>query len=68
MVGMNMLYLNAIRNICTNVWVFLQLSPSFTPTSVIRKMYATKDKNRDESARSDTKEDASAYAQDGKKH
>ncbi|XP_056885928.1 eukaryotic translation initiation factor 4E transporter isoform X2 [Takifugu flavidus] len=40
------------------------LSPSFTPTSVIRKMYATKDKSRDESARSDTKEDASAYTQD----
>uniref|UniRef100_A0A8C5HJB8 Eukaryotic translation initiation factor 4E nuclear import factor 1 n=1 Tax=Gouania willdenowi TaxID=441366 RepID=A0A8C5HJB8_GOUWI len=27
---------------------YFQLSPSFTPTSVIRKMYATKDKSRDE--------------------
>lgn len=47
---------------------FSQLSPSFTPTSVIRKMYATKDKSRDESTRLDTKDEASAYTQDGKKH
>ncbi|KAM7422685.1 hypothetical protein PAMA_010637 [Pampus argenteus] len=41
------------------------LSPSFTPTSVIRKMYATKDKSRDEpSCRSETKEEATAHAQD----
>ena len=46
----------------------LQLSPSFTPTSVIRKMYATKDKSRDESIRLDAKDEASAYTQDGKKH
>uniref|UniRef100_A0A7N6AS20 Eukaryotic translation initiation factor 4E nuclear import factor 1 n=1 Tax=Anabas testudineus TaxID=64144 RepID=A0A7N6AS20_ANATE len=30
------------------LFFFLQLSPSFTPTSVIRKMYATKEKSRDE--------------------
>lgn len=47
---------------------FLQLSPSFTPTSVIRKMYATKDKSRDESTRLDAKDEASVYTQDGKKH
>ncbi|XP_073325041.1 eukaryotic translation initiation factor 4E transporter isoform X4 [Pagrus major] len=41
------------------------LSPSFTPTSVIRKMYATKDKGRDEpSSRSDNKEEAAAHSQD----
>ncbi|XP_044028506.1 eukaryotic translation initiation factor 4E transporter isoform X1 [Siniperca chuatsi] len=40
------------------------LSPSFTPTSVIRKMYATKEKSRDEpSSRSETKE-AAANTQD----
>ncbi|XP_008283766.1 eukaryotic translation initiation factor 4E transporter isoform X3 [Stegastes partitus] len=40
------------------------LSPSFTPTSVIRKMYATKEKSRDEpSSRSETKEEA-AHSQD----
>lgn len=45
----------------------LQLSPSFTPTSVIRKMYATKDKSRDEpSSRPDTKEEASVHTQDGR--
>lgn len=44
----------------------LQLSPSFTPTSVIRKMYATKEKSRDEPAsRSETKEEAAAHSQDG---
>ncbi|KAM8756090.1 eukaryotic translation initiation factor 4E transporter isoform 1-T5 [Acanthopagrus schlegelii] len=41
------------------------LSPSFTPTSVIRKMYATKEKGRDEpSSRSDNKEEAAAHTQD----
>uniref|UniRef100_A0AAQ5XEG4 Eukaryotic translation initiation factor 4E nuclear import factor 1 n=1 Tax=Amphiprion ocellaris TaxID=80972 RepID=A0AAQ5XEG4_AMPOC len=41
------------------------LSPSFTPTSVIRKMYATKEKSRDEpSGRSESKEEA-AHSQDG---
>ncbi|KAK5872527.1 hypothetical protein PBY51_013218 [Eleginops maclovinus] len=40
------------------------LSPSFTPTSVIRKMYATKEKSRDEpSGRSDNKEDAAGHSQ-----
>uniref|UniRef100_A0A672GZZ7 Eukaryotic translation initiation factor 4E nuclear import factor 1 n=1 Tax=Salarias fasciatus TaxID=181472 RepID=A0A672GZZ7_SALFA len=35
------------------------LSPSFTPTAVIRKMYATKEKSRDEpSGRSETKEES----------
>ncbi|XP_072308509.1 eukaryotic translation initiation factor 4E transporter isoform X2 [Eucyclogobius newberryi] len=38
------------------------LSPSFTPTSVIRKMYATKDKCREEpGSRSESKEDCSTY-------
>uniref|UniRef100_A0A3Q0SFD9 Eukaryotic translation initiation factor 4E nuclear import factor 1 n=1 Tax=Amphilophus citrinellus TaxID=61819 RepID=A0A3Q0SFD9_AMPCI len=42
------------------------LSPSFTPTSVIRKMYATKEKSKDElSSRSETKEDSSAHTHDG---
>ncbi|TKS71357.1 Eukaryotic translation initiation factor 4E transporter [Collichthys lucidus] len=41
------------------------LSPSFTPTSVIRKMYATKDKSRDEpSSRSETKEEAGGHSQE----
>ncbi|CAL1609365.1 unnamed protein product [Knipowitschia caucasica] len=36
------------------------LSPSFTPTSVIRKMYATKDKGREEpGSHSESKEDSS---------
>ncbi|KAG7244634.1 hypothetical protein INR49_029653 [Caranx melampygus] len=40
------------------------LSPSFTPTSVIRKMYATKEKSRDDpSTRSETEEGA-AHSQD----
>lgn len=40
------------------------LSPSFTPTSVIRKMYATKEKSRDEPlSRSETKEEAT-HSQD----
>lgn len=48
--------------------LFFQLSPSFTPTSVIRKMYATKEKSRDEpSSRSETKEEAAAHSQDGTK-
>lgn len=48
------------------LFVLLQLSPSFTPTSVIRKMYATKEKGRDEpSSRSDNKEEAAAHSQDG---
>lgn len=35
------------------------LSPSFTPTSVIRKMYATKEKGKDEGgSRSESKDDA----------
>ncbi|RVE73288.1 hypothetical protein OJAV_G00047590 [Oryzias javanicus] len=42
------------------------LSPSFTPTSVIRKMYATKEKTRDEaSLPSDSKEETTASSQDG---
>ncbi|XP_024126659.1 eukaryotic translation initiation factor 4E transporter isoform X3 [Oryzias melastigma] len=42
------------------------LSPSFTPTSVIRKMYATKEKNRDEpSLPSDAKEETTTSSQDG---
>ncbi|XP_041638993.1 eukaryotic translation initiation factor 4E transporter [Cheilinus undulatus] len=41
------------------------LSPSFTPTSVIRKMYATKEKSRDEpSGRSENKEETTAHSQD----
>uniref|UniRef100_A0A8D3BGZ5 Eukaryotic translation initiation factor 4E transporter n=1 Tax=Scophthalmus maximus TaxID=52904 RepID=A0A8D3BGZ5_SCOMX len=41
------------------------LSPSFTPTSVIRKMYATKEKSRDEPlSRSDVKEEGGAHSQD----
>ncbi|XP_047437769.1 eukaryotic translation initiation factor 4E transporter isoform X3 [Mugil cephalus] len=41
------------------------LSPSFTPTSVIRKMYATKDKSRDEPmGRSETKEETATHSQD----
>ncbi|XP_071349932.1 eukaryotic translation initiation factor 4E transporter isoform X7 [Trachinotus anak] len=41
------------------------LSPSFTPTSVIRKMYATKEKSRDEPlSRSETKEEGAAHSQD----
>lgn len=47
----------------------LQLSPSFTPTSVIRKMYATKEKSRDDpSSHSETKEEGAAHSQDGMKH
>uniref|UniRef100_A0A8D0D876 Eukaryotic translation initiation factor 4E nuclear import factor 1 n=1 Tax=Sander lucioperca TaxID=283035 RepID=A0A8D0D876_SANLU len=42
------------------------LSPSFTPTSVIRKMYATKEKSRDEPlSRSENKDEAVGHAQDG---
>ncbi|XP_047202465.1 eukaryotic translation initiation factor 4E transporter isoform X1 [Girardinichthys multiradiatus] len=42
------------------------LSPSFTPTSVIRKMYATKEKSKDEqSSRSETKEETTTNSQDG---
>nr|XP_020453688.1 eukaryotic translation initiation factor 4E transporter isoform X2 [Monopterus albus] len=43
------------------------LSPSFTPTSVIRKMYATKEKSKDEpSSHSETKEEAAAaHSPDG---
>ncbi|XP_031143348.1 eukaryotic translation initiation factor 4E transporter isoform X2 [Sander lucioperca] len=41
------------------------LSPSFTPTSVIRKMYATKEKSRDEPlSRSENKDEAVGHAQD----
>uniref|UniRef100_UPI0037E9B06E eukaryotic translation initiation factor 4E transporter isoform X2 n=1 Tax=Semicossyphus pulcher TaxID=241346 RepID=UPI0037E9B06E len=41
------------------------LSPSFTPTSVIRKMYATKEKSRDEPlGRSENKEEAGAHSND----
>uniref|UniRef100_A0A8C8GQS1 Eukaryotic translation initiation factor 4E nuclear import factor 1 n=1 Tax=Oncorhynchus tshawytscha TaxID=74940 RepID=A0A8C8GQS1_ONCTS len=42
----------------SNVSVPLSLSPSFVPTSVIRKMYETKEKSRDEpgSSRPDSKE------------
>uniref|UniRef100_A0A8C6PLG8 Eukaryotic translation initiation factor 4E nuclear import factor 1 n=1 Tax=Nothobranchius furzeri TaxID=105023 RepID=A0A8C6PLG8_NOTFU len=42
------------------------LSPSFTPTSVIRKMYATKEKSKDEPpGRSETKEEATVNSRDG---
>lgn len=48
------------------LFFLLQLSPSFTPTSVIRKMYATKEKNRDEqSCRSDNKEDQAGHSLEG---
>ncbi|XP_058488520.1 eukaryotic translation initiation factor 4E transporter isoform X1 [Solea solea] len=41
------------------------LSPSFTPTSVIRKMYATKEKSKDEPfSRSENKEDGTAHSHD----
>ncbi|XP_055364705.1 eukaryotic translation initiation factor 4E transporter isoform X4 [Betta splendens] len=40
------------------------LSPSFTPTSVIRKMYATKEKSRDESSHQETKDEPVAHSQD----
>uniref|UniRef100_A0A6Q2YEZ9 Eukaryotic translation initiation factor 4E nuclear import factor 1 n=1 Tax=Esox lucius TaxID=8010 RepID=A0A6Q2YEZ9_ESOLU len=44
----------------TDAVVFVQLSPSFVPTSVIRKMYETKEKNRDEpGSRPDSKEGVS---------
>ncbi|XP_037107217.1 eukaryotic translation initiation factor 4E transporter isoform X1 [Syngnathus acus] len=40
------------------------LSPSFTPTSVIRKMYATKEKSKDDPAsRLETKEEAAVHSQ-----
>lgn len=62
------------RQLLSNVHItilllyFVQLSPSFTPTSVIRKMYATKDKSREEaSGRPETKEDPAALSQDGTK-
>lgn len=43
------------------------LSPSFTPTSVIRKMYATKEKSKDElSSRSEIKEGSAAHTHDGR--
>uniref|UniRef100_A0A674DNR5 Eukaryotic translation initiation factor 4E nuclear import factor 1 n=1 Tax=Salmo trutta TaxID=8032 RepID=A0A674DNR5_SALTR len=45
----------------SNVSVPLSLSPSFVPTSVIRKMYETKEKSRDEpGSRPDSKEDSSS--------
>lgn len=48
------------------LFFFLQLSPSFTPTSVIRKMYATKEKSRDEPLSvPDAKEEQAAHSQDG---
>ncbi|XP_057702713.1 eukaryotic translation initiation factor 4E transporter [Corythoichthys intestinalis] len=41
------------------------LSPSFTPTSVIRKMYATKEKSKDDpSSRPETKEEGVLHSQD----
>uniref|UniRef100_A0A7N6AUN8 Eukaryotic translation initiation factor 4E nuclear import factor 1 n=1 Tax=Anabas testudineus TaxID=64144 RepID=A0A7N6AUN8_ANATE len=47
------------------LFFFLQLSPSFTPTSVIRKMYATKEKSRDEPLSvPDAKEEQAAHSQD----
>ena len=50
----------------TSICVFIfQLSPSFTPTSVIRKMYETKEKSRDEpGGRQDSKDEAER-SQDG---
>ncbi|XP_029359026.1 eukaryotic translation initiation factor 4E transporter isoform X2 [Echeneis naucrates] len=48
------------RNSPSNA-VTSMLSPSFTPTSVIRKMYATKEKSKDEPlSRSETKEEGAA--------
>lgn len=42
------------------------ISPSFTPTSVIRKMYATKEKSKDEqSSCSEMKEEATTNSQEG---
>ncbi|KAM4613627.1 eukaryotic translation initiation factor 4E transporter isoform 2-T2 [Polymixia lowei] len=41
------------------------LSPSFTPTSVIRKMYETKEKSRDEGSRPDSKEEVVHSQEDG---
>ncbi|XP_016892205.1 eukaryotic translation initiation factor 4E transporter isoform X1 [Cynoglossus semilaevis] len=41
------------------------LSPSFTPTSVIRKMYATKEKSKDEPSGRTDKEEAAAHSHDG---
>lgn len=48
-----------------NYWFLsvVQLSPSFVPTSVIRKMYETKEKSRDEpGSRPDSKE---GHSQEG---
>lgn len=46
----------------------VQLSPSFTPTSVIRKMYATKEKSKDEPSGRSDKEEAAAHSHDGTEH
>lgn len=46
----------------------VQLSPSFTPTSVIRKMYATKEKSKDEPSGRTDKEEAAAHSHDGTEH
>ncbi|TNN84364.1 Eukaryotic translation initiation factor 4E transporter [Liparis tanakae] len=50
---------------CPGNAVTSMLSPSFTPTSVIRKMYATKEKSRDEpSSRLEMKEEAAGHTRD----
>uniref|UniRef100_A0A8C8DYH0 Eukaryotic translation initiation factor 4E nuclear import factor 1 n=1 Tax=Oryzias sinensis TaxID=183150 RepID=A0A8C8DYH0_9TELE len=41
------------------------LSPSFTPTSVIRKMYATKEKTRDDASLPSDAKETTAPSQDG---
>lgn len=46
----------------------VQLSPSFTPTSVIRKMYATKEKSKDEPSGRTDKEEAAAHSHEGTEH
>uniref|UniRef100_A0A3B4UX37 Eukaryotic translation initiation factor 4E nuclear import factor 1 n=1 Tax=Seriola dumerili TaxID=41447 RepID=A0A3B4UX37_SERDU len=57
---------NAVTSMVIINLTLPNLSPSFTPTSVIRKMYATKEKSRDEpSGRSETKEEGAAHSQDG---
>uniref|UniRef100_A0AAQ4QIS1 Eukaryotic translation initiation factor 4E nuclear import factor 1 n=1 Tax=Gasterosteus aculeatus aculeatus TaxID=481459 RepID=A0AAQ4QIS1_GASAC len=54
---------NLFRKVmCCSKDIYTILSPSFTPTSVIRKMYATKEKGRDEpSSRLEIKEEAAGY-------
>ncbi|XP_068598179.1 eukaryotic translation initiation factor 4E transporter [Brachionichthys hirsutus] len=56
-------YRNRLQHANPGNAVTSMLSPSFTPTSVIRKMYATKDKSRDEPlGRPETKDEAPAHS------